>query len=59
MKAGNKKFKLAQAAKDFAKRLRAEQEIAQAAMASVQQKMKDLANKTRQQAAIFRKSDHV
>jgi hypothetical protein len=56
---GNKKSKPAQAAEDFAKKLRAGQEIAQAAMASVQQKMKNSANKTRQQAAIFRKSDHV
>jgi hypothetical protein len=35
MEAGNKKSKLAQAAEDFAKRLRAGQKIAQAAMASV------------------------
>jgi hypothetical protein len=28
-------------------------------MASAQQKMKNLANKTRQQAAVFRKGDHV
>jgi hypothetical protein len=34
MEAGNKKFKPAQTAEDFAKKLRAEQEIAQAAMAS-------------------------
>jgi hypothetical protein len=34
MEGGNKKSKLAQAAKDFAKKLRAEQKIAQAAMAS-------------------------
>jgi hypothetical protein len=59
MKAGNKKSKPAQAAKDFAKRLRAGQKIAQTAMASAQQKIKNSANKTRQQAVIFRKSDHV
>jgi hypothetical protein len=34
VKAGNKKSKLAQAAEDFARRLRAEQKIAQAVMAS-------------------------
>jgi hypothetical protein len=34
VEAGNKKSKLAQTAEDFAKRLRAKQEIAQAAMAS-------------------------
>jgi hypothetical protein len=59
MEAGNKKSKPAQAAKDFAKRLRTEQEIAQAAIALIQQRMKNSANRTRQQAAIFRKSDHV
>jgi hypothetical protein len=59
MEAGNKKSKLAQAAKNFAKKLRAEQKIAQAAIASVQQKMKNSANKTRQQTAVFQKSDHV
>jgi hypothetical protein len=36
MEAGNKKSKPAQAAEDFAKRLRAGQEIAQAVMASAQ-----------------------
>jgi hypothetical protein len=59
VKAGNKKSKLAQAAENFAKRLRAGQKIAQAVMASAQQRMKDSANKTRQQAAIFRKGDYV
>jgi hypothetical protein len=59
VEAGNKKFKPAQAAEDFARRLRAKQEIAQAAIALAQQKIKDSANKTRQQAAVFRKSDHV
>jgi hypothetical protein len=59
VEAGNKKSKPAQAAEDFAKRLRAEQEIAQAAIASAQQRMKDSANKTRQQAAVFRKNNHV
>jgi hypothetical protein len=59
VKAGNKKSKLAQTAKDFAKKLRAEQKIAQAVMASAQQKMKNSANRTRQQAAVFRKNDHV
>jgi hypothetical protein len=59
VEAGNKKFKPAQAVEDFARRLRAEQKIAQAAMASAQQKMKNSANKTRQQAAVFRKSDYV
>jgi hypothetical protein len=44
VEAGNKKSKLAQAAK----RLQAGQEIAQAAIASAQQRMKDSANKTRQ-----------
>jgi hypothetical protein len=34
MKAGNKKSKLAQAAEDFAKKLRAKQKIAQAAIAA-------------------------
>jgi hypothetical protein len=34
VEAGNKKSKLAQAAKDFAKKLRAKQKIAQAAIAS-------------------------
>jgi hypothetical protein len=34
MKAGNKKFKLAQAAKDFAKKLQAGQEIARAVIAA-------------------------
>jgi hypothetical protein len=34
VEAGNKKSKLAQAAENFAKKLRTEQEIAQAAMAS-------------------------
>jgi hypothetical protein len=58
MEAGNKKSKSAQAAEDFA-RLRAGQEIAQAAIAAAQQKMKDSANRTRQQAAVFRKGDHV
>jgi hypothetical protein len=59
MEAGNKKSKPAQAAKDFAKKLRAKQKVAQAAIAAAQQKMKNSANRTRQQAAIFRKSDHV
>jgi hypothetical protein len=59
VKARNKKSKPAQAAENFAKKLRAKQEIAQAAMASAQKKMKDSANKTRQQAAILRKSDHI
>jgi hypothetical protein len=59
VEAGNKKSKPAQAAKDFAKKLRAKQKIAQAAIASAQQRMKDSANKTRQQTAVFRKSDHV
>jgi hypothetical protein len=59
VEAGNKKSKPAQAAEDFAKRLRAGQKIAQVVMASAQQKMEDSANKTRQQAAVFRKSDHV
>jgi hypothetical protein len=59
MEAGNRKSKPAQAAKDFAKKLRAKQKIAQAAIASAQQKMKNSANKTRQQAAVFRKSDYV
>jgi hypothetical protein len=59
VEAGNKKSKLAQAAEDFARKLRAGQEIAQAVMASAQQRMKDSANRTRQQAAVFRKSDHV
>jgi hypothetical protein len=59
MKAGNKKFKPAQAAEDFAKRLRAKQKIAQAAMAAAQQRIKNSVNRTRQQAAVFRKSDHV
>jgi hypothetical protein len=59
VEAGNKKSKPAQAAEDFAKKLRAGQEIAQAAMASAQQRMEDSANKTRQQAAVFRKGDHV
>jgi hypothetical protein len=59
MEAGNKKSKPAQAAENFAKRLQAGQKIAQAAIASAQQKMKDSANKMRQQAAIFRKGDHV
>jgi hypothetical protein len=59
METGNKKSKPAQTAEDFARKLRAEQEIAQAAMASVQQKMKDSANRTRQQAVVFRKNDHV
>jgi hypothetical protein len=53
MEIGNKKSKPAQAAKDFAKKLRAEQEIAQAAIAAAQQKIKNSANKTRQQAAVF------
>jgi hypothetical protein len=48
VEAGNKKSKLAQATEDFARRLRAEQEIAQAAIAAIQQKIKDSANKTRQ-----------
>jgi hypothetical protein len=47
VKAGNKKSKPAQAAEDFAKRLRAEQKIAQAAITSAQQRMKNSANKTR------------
>jgi hypothetical protein len=59
VEAGNKKSKPAQAAEDFVRKLRAEQKIAQAAIASVQQKMKDSANKTRQQAVVFRKNDHV
>jgi hypothetical protein len=59
MKAGNKKFKPAQIIENFAKKLRTKQKIAQAAIASAQQRMKDFANKTRQQAAIFRKNDHV
>jgi hypothetical protein len=59
IKAGNKKSKPAQAAENFAKRLRAGQKIAQAAIASAQQKMKNSANRTRQQAAVFRKNDHV
>jgi hypothetical protein len=59
VEAGNKKSKLAQTAEDFVRRLRAEQEIAQAVMASAQQKMENSANKTRQQAAVFRKNDHV
>jgi hypothetical protein len=59
MAIGNKKFKPAQAAKDFAKRLRTEQKIAQAFIASIQQKIKDSANKTRQQAAAFQKKDHI
>jgi hypothetical protein len=59
VEAGNKKFKPAQAAENFAKRLRTEQKIAQAAIAAAQQRMKDSANKTRQQAAIFRKNNYV
>jgi ABC-type Zn uptake system ZnuABC Zn-binding protein ZnuA len=59
VEAGNKKSKLAQVIEDFAKKLRAKQKIAQAATASAQQRMKDSANKTRQQAIIFRKNDHV
>jgi hypothetical protein len=59
VEAGNKKFKPAQAAEDFARKLRAGQKIAQAVMASAQQRMKNSANKTRQQAIVFRKSDHV
>jgi hypothetical protein len=59
VEAGNKKSKPAQAAENFARKLRAKQKIAQAAMASVQQRMKNSANKTRQQAAVFRKGDHV
>jgi hypothetical protein len=59
VEAGNKKSKLAQAAENFAKKLRTGQEIAQAAIAAAQQKIKDSANKTRQQAAVFRKSGHV
>jgi hypothetical protein len=47
MEAGNKKSKLGQITEDFTKRLRTGQEIAQAAMASAQQKMKDSANRTR------------
>jgi hypothetical protein len=47
MEAGNKKSKLAQATENFAKKLRAGQRIAQAAIASAQQKMEDSANKTR------------
>jgi hypothetical protein len=47
MEAGNKKSKPAQAAKDFAKRLQARQEIAQAVIAAAQQRMEDSANKTR------------
>jgi hypothetical protein len=47
MKAGNKKSKPAQAVEDFAKRLRAKQEIAQIVMAAAQQRMKNSANKTR------------
>jgi hypothetical protein len=56
---GNKKSKPAQAAENFAKRLRAKQKIAQAAIASAQQRMKNSANKTRQQAIVFQKSDYV
>jgi hypothetical protein len=59
VEAGNKKSKPAQAAENFAKKLRAGQKIAQAAMAAAQQRMEDSANRTRQQAAVFRKSDHV
>jgi hypothetical protein len=59
MEAGNKKFKLAQAAKYFARKLQAKQEIAQVAIAAAQQKMKDSADRTRQQAAIFQKGNHV
>jgi hypothetical protein len=59
VKAGNKKSKPAQAAEDFAKKLRAGQKIAQAVIAAAQQKMKNSANRTHQQAAILRKSDHV
>jgi hypothetical protein len=55
VEAGNKKSKPAQAAENFARKLQTGQEIAQAAIASAQQKMEDSANKTRQQAAIFRK----
>jgi hypothetical protein len=47
VEAGNKKSKPAQTAEDFARKLRAGQKIAQAAMASAQQKMKNSANRTR------------
>jgi hypothetical protein len=57
--AGNKKSKPAQTAEDFARRLRAGQEIAQAAMASAQQRIEDSVIKARQQIAAFRKRDHV
>jgi hypothetical protein len=59
VEAGNKKSKLAQRAEDFAKKLRAKQKIAQAVMALAQQRIKNSANRTRQQAAVFRKGNHV
>jgi hypothetical protein len=59
VEAGNKKSKPAQTAEDFARKLRAKQKIAQAVIASAQQRIKDSANKTRQQAAVFQKGNHV